>query len=481
MKQIHLSWLFMAAAVITACEKELVETEPVVEPVVEEATPYVYTVKATISSEGDTRTDYDASGKFSWSAGDQISVLFHNTEGNNKFFTLTTESTGATATFSGTIDAGYTIGASDGAEGDLKIWALYPASDSHTYSEGSNPSFFVQPEVDFTTTHFSANIPMYDQLAEEGAFSFKNLAFTYKFTVKDLDPSIQKVQFVIYNQTTYGLSGSWPIVSGSDTYIDYGYASPGSAKSTLSFTSAVSNSQAVFYVPCRFWGTFQPTISVYDSETGFCLKEIAASNVIPTTSHTHVTDVKPITLSVPTKPFVPAIKIDGDLSDWENITTLPSSQSSRIREWKFKSDEYYVYFYFSLRKNRSYAGKHLVIGFNTDNDESTGLIYDTDKIYGLETLVSTDPFTNASGSEPAPVNGYDANSTIKIYEGNTVTGFVYAWGYDAGESLSSDSSSTYLELSIPRDKLNLPAAGSTITIGCSFDYYVTGTQSIVLE
>ena len=55
------------------------------------------------------------------------------------------------------------------------------------------------------------------------------------------------------------------------------------------------------------------------------------------------------------------------------------------------------------------------------------------------------------------------------------------WGYDADEPLTSDDSSTYVELSIPREKLNLPAAGSTITIGCSFDYYVTGTQSITLE
>ena len=473
MKQIHLSWLLMAAAVITACEKERVVTESPVEK-----TSYVYSVKATISSE--TRTDYDADGKFSWTAGDQISVLFNDGE-NNKFFTLTAKAAGATTTFSGSIDAGYTIGATDGTADDLKIWALYPASENHAYSEGSAPTFYVQPSVDFTTVPFSANLPMFDLLSEEGEMSFKNLTCNYKFIVKDLDAAVKKVQFTIYNQTTYGLSGSWPIVASNDTYIAYDWASPGSAKSTLSFTSNVSNGQAIFYVPCRFWGTFQPAISIYDAETGFCLKEFLASKEIPTTSHNHMTTVQPITLSVPTKPFVPAIKIDGDLSDWDSIDVLPSSQTSRIREWKFKSDEQFVYFYFSLRKNRSYTGKHLVIGFNTDNDENTGFNYDTSRILGLETQVSSDPFTNASGEEPVCVNGFDSASTVKIDGGSSSQGIVFAWGYDTGEPLSSDSSSTFLELSIPRDKLNLPAAGATITIGCSFDYYVTGTQSIVLE
>ena len=159
MKQIHLSWLLMAAAVITACEKERVETEPVVEE-----GQYVYSVKASISSDAETRTDYDATGKFTWTAGDQISVLFNNGE-TNKFFTLKTEEGGETATFTGTIDAGYEIGALDGEEGDLKIWALYPASENHAYAEGI-PSFYVQSLVDFTETGFSANIPMYDLLTE---------------------------------------------------------------------------------------------------------------------------------------------------------------------------------------------------------------------------------------------------------------------------------------------------------------------------
>ena len=300
MKQIHLSWLLVAAAVITACQKERSETEPIVE----KAT-YVYSVKATISSDSETRTDYDADGKFSWTAGDQISVLFHDGE-IDRFFTLTADAAGATATFSGTIERGFIIGASDGNADDLKIWALYPASDKHSYVAGSNPSFHVNPSVDFTETGFSANIPMYGLLAEEGAFSFKNLTSTYKFIVKDLDPSVEKVKFVVYNQETYGLSGSWPIHAG-EIYLNYDYATPGSEKSTLTFISNVTDGQAVFYVPTRYWGKFQPVVRVYDADSDELLKEVTAGKYVQPTS---LKNVPQIVISASSEPKEAVIEAD---------------------------------------------------------------------------------------------------------------------------------------------------------------------------
>ena len=269
MKQTHLSWLLMAAAVITACEKELVETEPVVEK-----GQYVYSVKASISSDAETKTDYDASGKFSWTAGDQISVLFHNGT-TNKFFTLTADAAGATATFTGTIDAGYTIGATDGTSEDAKIWALYPASENNTYADGV-ASLYVQPEVDFTETAFSANIPMYDLLAAEGSFEFKNLACPYKFTVKNLDSSINKVKFTVINQESRALSGLWPVKLEDTYYLNYGSSSSSPEKRTLTYINSVTDGQAVFYVSSRYWGKFQPHITISDAQTDEVLKEFVA-------------------------------------------------------------------------------------------------------------------------------------------------------------------------------------------------------------
>ncbi len=552
MKQIHLSWLLVAAAVITACQKERSETEPIVE----KAT-YVYSVKATISSDAETRTDYDADGKFSWTAGDRISVLFHDGE-IDRFFTLTADAAGATATFSGTIERGFIIGASDGNADDLKIWALYPASDKHSYVAGSNPSFHVNPSVDFTETGFSANIPMYGLLAEEGAFSFKNLTSTYKFIVKDLDPSVEKVKFVVYNQETYGLSGSWPIHAG-EIYLNYDYATPGSEKSTLTFISNVTDGQAVFYVPTRYWGKFQPVVRVYDADSDELLKEVTAGKYVQPTSLTKVPQIvisassepkeavieaddvavkvgksvsigattnssaaieyasedegvatvsedgtvtgiavgtTTITLSVPevegkytsasktitvtvSEASASVIDVDGDISDWESISPAYLDDSkSRIREFRFKNDADNVYFLIKMRKNRAWLDPDafLGIGFDTDNDSTTGS--GIGNVPGCEARVKSNPFTNTAQGQPVCVNGFDTSAEIN---GTADESAVCVFMYDDGSDISSSSSNIYLEIGIPRSKLNLPAAGASITVGCSYNWYVTDSVSVTLE
>ena len=436
MKQIHLSWLLMAAAVITACEKERIEAEPIVEEAIENATdnaPYVYSVKATISSEEGTRTDYDASGKFSWTAGDKISVLFHNDEGN-KFFTLSTEAGGETATFTGTIDAGYTIGAKDGTAEDAKIWALYPASENHQYEDGSMPSFYVQPSVDFTETGFSANIPMYDLLTEEGAFSFKNLASTYKFIVKDLDPAVEKVKFVVYNQLTYGLSGLWPIEkNGSDIFIDYNWASPGSENSTLTFISPVTDGKAVFYVPTRYWGKFQPVITISDANRDLVLKTFTAGVAIQPTSFT---DVQQISLSVPTEIPTFAIDIDGDMSDWDDVETGFTNDSNNYRVFKATYDKYNIYLY---TKRVTVSGQqYIYYDFDLDNDSTTGA--NENSRVGLEAYMALKLYNGDSiVLNPKADPSYPDNN---VYAGIVCKGTV---GVDFTET----------ELSIPRSNLGI--------------------------
>ena len=44
-------------------------------------------------------------------------------------------------------------------------------------------------------------------------------------------------------------------------------------------------------------------------------------------------------------PAPTGIKIDGDFSDWADISELASTGTSRIRSWKFSSDDDNLYFY----------------------------------------------------------------------------------------------------------------------------------------
>lgn len=455
--------MMMAAAVITSCAKQtLIEEQPVVDS---ESATYTYTVSANTI---DTKSDYDADGKFEWSAGDAISVLFNNGT-DNKFFTLTLTSGDGTntASFSGEIEAGYTVGASDGNETDKKIWALFPASENHTYAEGSNPNFYVQPNVDFSNTHFSANIPMYALNTEEGAFSFANLASTYKFIVNGIADGVEKVQFQIYNQTTYGLSGSWPI--HADKYINYGYADPATPKSTLTYISDVIENQAIFYVSCRYWGTFQPVITVTNCATNMEIKTFTASAA---KQPNYLDHVWPIILDVSDgNYFTPAVTIDGDFADWDGITEWEStrgdsSSNSRIQNWKMQADEYNVYVYLNLVTSKIKNTSYFYVGFDTDSDASTGGSHGG--IGGLEKYVLVYP--EVEGSDPVAMIQGEADPRSEVnghWDGTLMT-----WG-EKGET------NTLIEACIPRDKVGLTDAGS-IKVSVAFDWYDTIQQELIL-
>ena len=462
MKRYFFYMLIMAAAVITSCTKQSFDGE---QPKVDsESSTYIYTVSANTA---ETKSDYDANGKFKWSAGDAISILFNNgTE--NKFFTLTlTEGAGTnTASFSGEIETGYIIGASDSTEEDKKIWALFPASDNHTYTAGSNPTFYVQPSVDFSATHFSANIPMYALNSDEGTFSFASLASTYKFTVNGIKDGVKQIQFKIHNQTTYGLSGSWPI--HNDKYINYGYATPGSPNSTLTFISNVTENKAVFYVPSRYWGTFQPVITVTNCDTGIDIQTFTAPAA---KQPNYLNHVWPITLDVSNgNYFTPAVTIDGDFADWTDVaewesTRTSGSTNSRINNWKMQADDYNIYVYLILATSKIKNSSYFYLGFDTDRDLSTGESHGG--VSGIEKYVVVYPAVD--GSDPiAMIQGADPRSTVNgSWDGTLMT-----W-CNMGETNS------LLEVCIPRSKVGLTAPGA-MKVSVAFDWYETTQQEIDL-
>lgn len=161
----------------------------------------------------------------------------------------------------------------------------------------------------------------------------------------------------------------------------------------------------------------------------------------------------------------PAVTIDGNFDDWADIDEFESSQNSRIRLWKFTSDADNVYFYFKLRGDR--LGKKMHIAFDTDNSESTGSNFGN--YDGAEVCVLTYPVTEGtsdfvSGYDPAAELGGEANANL-----------VYCAG-----GMGTDSEG-YVELSISRSALGLPASGATISIGCAYDWYVTGKQTVELK
>ena len=189
---------------------------------------------------------------------------------------------------------------------------------------------------------------------------------------------------------------------------------------------------------------------------------------------------KTITVTVTaasTPPPAGGITVDGDISDWASVTAFTSSATSRIREWKYAADTNNEYFLFKMRKNRCDNGRPLAIGFDIDD---TGTLTDNNNMKNCEILVRFTPYTNSGeATQPVCVNGFVTNATINGAEDASA---VKAWMYDAGEDLSSGDSNVYLEVSVPKAKLTgLPAAGTTVQLGASYDYYFAGFQSVALQ
>ena len=336
MKRYAFYMLIMAVAAVAACQKQIVVEEPVSQDSPKGS--YIYTVNASVD-DADVKTDYDGA-TFSWSAGDAISVLFHNGD-DNQFFTLTrTSGTGNSATFSGAITSGYTIGSSNTG----KIWAFYPANANHSYTPGSNdnrPSFFTPAVNDLSGGNFSANIPMYDVLDSEGNFTFKYMTCAYKFIINDLD--VSKIQVDIENGVSYGLSG---LTTMSSNYLRY--SSPTAEQKKITYICDVTSKTAVFYVSCRWSATsFKPTVLIKDYSTGYTIKSITATNGKAIDA---AGKVQPITISAPGtgSPFESQLGID-----WFNDGSVVSANGDAdgVKLIKAKADADYLYFLFGVKKS----------------------------------------------------------------------------------------------------------------------------------
>lgn len=271
----------LAALIFSACSKEI-------DPMSSQeygASPshngkYTFTIKATMDAEEDTKTSYAGDRTFSWSAGDQISLLFHSGE-TNKFFTLTnTSGAGTVATFSGEIEDGYEIGASN--DGGKKV-ALFPAADHVYNTEKAEPVYFNVPALtDFTKSHFSANLPMAAIGDTDNHFAFKHISGSYKVVFTDIDASVSKVKLFVKNQNTKAISGLFHLYNDSYGHIYYWTdtsASEGSEVQTVSYITAVEGGKATFYIPYTHWSlTFLPEFTLTNADNGYILKTVKAKD-----------------------------------------------------------------------------------------------------------------------------------------------------------------------------------------------------------
>lgn len=192
----------------------------------------------------ETKTAYAGEVSFSWSAGDQISVLC-NDGGQDFWQTFTVDhAPSASSTFSARVPAGVSVGALDGTR-----VALYPASEGHVYNSASDIRFHIPAERDFRG-HPETAIPMFAWGDGDDAFSFANLTGAAKFTFSNIPAAIAAVKLVFSNGSAR-LNGTYPLsLNGDASQVGWSASTTGTASEhSVSLTAEVADGIASFYIP----------------------------------------------------------------------------------------------------------------------------------------------------------------------------------------------------------------------------------------
>ena len=315
-KQIVLIAAAFAALFAVSCTKETpVENTPVQGGMRE--------VTITASVDQETKTAYDAAGAFSWHKGDQISVMGKD----NKFYTFTANSTGASTTFTGKLPA----------EVELGDYAYYPASDKH-YVESWQPYFYVAETKDLTKA-FSADLPMTAKKnADTGAWHFKHSTSALMYTFNGIPDEIEtaEVTFVTSNAK---FSGHFKVINGEPCYWNTVEAAETELEKTYARKVSVANNSVQFYVPWfgTLWDgwTYKLTVVGYDAQNNeTVLFDVnMPGNDLKLKTRGEVIPVAPLT-------YVP--KADFAKVDWTNAQVVEGT-SSALTKLEYCTDSYYVY------------------------------------------------------------------------------------------------------------------------------------------
>lgn len=181
-----------------------------------------------------------------------------------------------------------------------------------------------------------------------------------------------------------------------------------------------------------------------------------------------------------TPPPSSGITIDGNFSDWANVTPSYSSVGNRFNSWKYVSttDKLFLYYEVNATKIKSDGTSKIYVGFDMDMNPNTGAQGE----YGAAGTSGSFSITE-SGLE-AVAYFYPWNGTTAVLSGELADSYVQCpVGEETGKVTLGgkiEGEVAYLEISIPKSAIGSPAAGTHIIINSAMQYYPTGRTEIVL-
>ncbi len=282
------------------------------------------TISATINDEL-TKTSYENGTTFSWTAGDEISVLC--SDGN--FYTFTADKTGATSTFSGSIPADEHLGA----------YAFFPADDAHAYSGLK----FNIPEYKDLTSHPSADMPMVGDKGDDDNYSFMHCCGASLFTLTNIPDKIKSVT-VSFVSASLKLSGLFGVFTSSGEWRWNADGGSNDSEKTFSRKVSVKNGNAEVYLPyawgAQMWANNTVNVIGHDaSNKEYALitdKKMKGSSSY-TYARAHVQPLKPLIIGQLNFIDWSANEIvTSTLDEWQTATVA-------LTELKVTADDYYMY------------------------------------------------------------------------------------------------------------------------------------------
>ena len=280
-----------------------------------------------------TKTSYDASGKFSWTKGDQISVWCSD----EQFHTFTATESGASVVFSAMLPENVSLG----------WYAFFPADDNHADCKFNIPSY-----KDLSATN-SADIPMVGEQDPDGAYLFKHCVGAAKITVTNVPDFCETVEisvatlklkvsglFSIYHDSTDPTVWTWSAAYGGS------FATPAGPDSELVYARRVKvvNGTATIYLPYE-WASqdglrHDSTVDVkgFDSSNKeYSLLKGKVLGALGDFTRANVLQVKPLQLPA----YVPPV--DWSKVDWTSDAVATPTMVASLSEASVLADDNYIY------------------------------------------------------------------------------------------------------------------------------------------
>lgn len=322
MKKISMILAALAAAFAVSCTKEAPEAQL---PQDQNAPAGMKMVTITASIEGaDTKTSYDAAGKFSWTKGDKISVMGTG----YGFYTLTATSDGPTTTFTGWIPEGVT----------LRQEAFYPADEATNRTDGSY--YFNIPMYKDLSQSFSADLPM-GAYSGTANYEFKHITGAALLTFTNFPAEVETAEISIVN-ARLKLTGIFNAYLSSGLWTWNSKADVAEEERTLIRKVPVVEGQAQLYMPYNgsLWWDYTSMVNIkgYDAAGNeyVLLKDKKMKPDEATAVRGVVKKYAPLALP----DYVPAV--NWNKVDWTGENAV-SPTAEGFTDVKVVADEYYLY------------------------------------------------------------------------------------------------------------------------------------------